>query len=43
MGQYYRPILKINNRIEILNRDLIIDGEKEYVMAKLTEHSWIGN
>lgn len=36
MGQYYRPVLKINNRIEILNRNLIIDGQEEYMMAKLT-------
>ena len=43
MGQYYRPILKINNRIEVLNRNLIIDGDEEYTMAKLMEHSWIGN
>jgi len=43
MGQYYRPVLKINNGIEILNRNLIIDGQEEYMMAKLTEHSWIGN
>ena len=43
MGQYYRPVLKINNRIEILNRNLIIDGQEEYMLAKLTEHSWIGN
>ena len=43
MGQYYRPILKINNKIEVLNRNLIIDGEEEYTSAKITEHSWIGN
>ena len=43
MGQYYRPILKINNRIEVLNRNLVIDGEEEYTSAKITEHSWIGN
>jgi hypothetical protein len=39
MGQYYRPVLKVNDTIHIFNRD--IDGE--YTMAKLTEHSWWPN
>ena len=43
MGQYYRPIIKTDDGIEILNRNLIIDGQEEYTMAKITEHSWIGN
>ena len=43
MGQYYRPIIKTDDGIEILSRNLIIDGQEEYTMAKITEHSWIGN
>ena len=43
MGQYYRPLLKTENSITIYSRNLIIDGNEEYTMAKLTEHSWIGN
>lgn len=43
MGQYYKPIMKCNNQLKILNRNVIIDGEEKYTFAKLTEHSWIGN
>lgn len=40
MGQYYEPILITkNNKIKHFNR--YIDGK--YTLAKLTEHSWIGN
>lgn len=39
MGQYYKPILQLNNHITIYNRD--IDGE--YTLAKLMEHSWFNN
>ena len=40
MGQYYRPVLQIEDKpIEIYDRD--IDGE--YTMAKLMEHSWWRN
>ena len=39
MGQYYKPVVEIDNKITVYNRD--IDGE--YTMAKLTEHSWCGN
>lgn len=41
MGQYYRAIVKKQNRrIDVYNRDIIRNGEKEYTPAKLTEHSW---
>ena len=40
MGQYYRPYLVNKNGKEfICNRD--VNGE--YTLAKLTEHSWMGN
>ena len=39
MGQYYRPVVKIDGKITVYNRD--VDGE--YTMAKLMEHSWWGN
>lgn len=39
MGQYYMPALKQDDTITIFNRD--VDGE--YTLAKLMEHSWIGN
>ncbi len=41
MGQYYRAIVKKQNRrITVYNRYIMRNGEKEYMMAKLTEHSW---
>lgn len=41
MGQYYRAIVKMpNGRLDIYNRDVIRDGKPEYMVAKLTEHSW---
>ena len=41
MGQYYRAIVKKQNgRITVYNRDVIRNGKPEYMMAKLTEHSW---
>lgn len=39
MGQYYRPVVKIDGKITVYNRD--VDGE--YTMAKLMEHSWWEN
>lgn len=39
MGQYYRPVLEQDDEIVIYNRDV----DKEYTMAKLTEHSWLEN
>ena len=44
MGQYYRVLEKEGNkRLVVYNRNIIVDGKEEYMMAKLTEHSWIGN
>ncbi len=40
MGQYYRAIIKKNNRYSVYNRDIIRNGKCEYMVAKLTEHSW---
>ena len=39
MGQYYRPVLSKNGKITVYNRYI----NKDYTMAKLTEHSWWGN
>ena len=41
MGQYYRVLEKENNkRLIVYNRNIIVDGKEEYMVAKLTEHSW---
>lgn len=41
MGQYYNILMKEENKNTVVyNRDLIVNGKKEYTMAKLTEHSW---
>lgn len=41
MGQYYRAITqKQNGTITVYNRNIIRNGEEEYMVAKLTEHSW---
>ena len=41
MGQYYRTLKKESNgRLVVYNRNIIVDGKEEYMMAKLTEHSW---
>lgn len=41
MGQYYRVITKKDNKhYKIYNRNIIVNGKEEYMMAKLTEHSW---
>ncbi len=41
MGQYYRAMVKKQNgRIVVYNRDVIRDGKPQYMVAKLTEHSW---
>lgn len=39
MGQYYRPVLKQNDKTTVYNRN--VDGE--YTLAKLMEHSWWDN
>ena len=44
MGQYYRAIVKKQNRRNVVyNRYVIQNGKPEYMMAKLTEHSWWRN
>ena len=44
MGQYYRAIVKKHNRRNVVyNRYVIQNGKPEYMMAKLTEHSWWRN
>ena len=44
MGQYYNVLLKEGNKTPVVyDRHLIINGKREYTMAKLMEHSWIGN
>ncbi len=40
MGQYYRVIVKNNNRNTVYNRNILRGGREEYMFAKLTEHSW---
>ena len=29
-----------NSKLVVYNRNIIVDGKEEYMMAKLTEHSW---
>lgn len=44
MGQYYNVLLKESKKASVAyDRYLIVNGKKEYTMAKLMEHSWIGN
>ena len=44
MGQYYLPIIATTTGLsKAYSRHIIINGKREYVMAKLTEHSWWGN
>ena len=38
MGQYYKPVIKQNDKITVFSRD--VDGN--YTMAKLMEHSYFG-
>lgn len=41
MGQYYNILMKEENKNTVVyNRDLIVNGEREYTLAKLMEHSW---
>ena len=41
MGQYYYILMKEENKKSaVYNRDLIVNGKKEYTFAKLMEHSW---
>jgi len=41
MGQYYMPALIKRGRITVYNRR--VEPDKDYVMAKLLEHSWWQN
>ena len=44
MGQYYNVLLKEGKKASVAyDRFLIVKGERQYTMAKLMEHSWIGN
>ena len=44
MGQYYNILIKQNNKYTVYDRSTLdSDGNSRYMMAKLTEHSWIGN
>lgn len=44
MGQYYNILLKEGNKASIAyDRYLIVNGARQYTMAKLMEHAWIGN
>ena len=41
MGQYYRVLEKeADKNLKVYNRNIIVGGKEEYMMAKLTEHSW---
>ena len=41
MGQYYIVLeIENNKKLIVYNRNIIVDGKEEYMMAKLTEHSW---
>ena len=44
MGQYYNIITMKNDKYTVYDRSYYNrQGQSEYMMAKLTEHSWIGN
>lgn len=44
MGQYYVTAVKTDDgKTTIYNRYLLENGKKQYTMAKLMEHSWVGN
>ena len=43
MGQYFRAITQNENGTKVYNRYVIENGQREYMVAKLTEHSWISN
>ena len=38
MGQYYKPVVVQGREVAVFNRSVL--PSKEYVMAKLMEHSW---
>ena len=41
MGQYYKPVLIQYGRAKVYDRS--VEPDKDYVMAKLMEHSWWQN
>lgn len=45
MGQYYNILTNRNNNYKVYDRSIKLNekDKPEYMMAKLTEHSWIGN
>ena len=45
MGQYYNILTFKDNKFKIYDRSVkqTENGKSEYMLAKLTEHSWIGN
>ena len=44
MGQYYNILTKKNNRYTVYDRSITDkNGNNHYMLAKLTEHSWMGN
>ena len=44
MGQYYNILTMKDNEYKVYNRSYYnSQNEPEYMLAKLTEHSWIGN
>lgn len=44
MGQYYNILTKKDNKYKVYDRSTIdTKGNREYMLAKLTEHSWISN
>ncbi len=41
MGQYYQVLIKNRDeKIKVYNRNIIVNGKEEYMLAKLMEHSW---
>lgn len=44
MGQYYNILTQKNGRYKVYDRSIInSQGKRKYMLAKLMEHSWIGN
>ena len=38
MGQYYKPVLIQYGKVKVYDRS--VEPDKDYVLAKLMEHSW---
>lgn len=43
MGQYYKTITESNGKRKVYSRHYIDNGQREYMVAKLMEHSWWTN